>query len=127
MKFEEIYGEFEKIDLENKSPLKVLTGVYDIVKSVNPIDCAHSIKECMGLYIRDCDSNWQPTEKKKFDDDVYGALKKNIDLEIQTPFNVITTLYEIMDSMGTITPINVVQNDLERYLRENKLSSMDDN
>lgn len=111
--------ELEKIDLENQSPLEVLTNVYGIMDSVNPVTCAHNIKDAMGLYIRGCDSEWVPTEKDGFIEDVYGALKKNIDLETQTPFKVLTGLYEVMEFMKPVEPVSSVKNALEQYLRDN--------
>lgn len=119
MKIDGFYVAFKEIDLENQSPLEVLTTVYGIMDSVDPVTCAHNIKDGLGLYIRDCDSEWSPTEKDMFIDEVYGALKKNIDLETQTPFEVLTELYEVMDFMSPVEPISSVKEALEQYLLDN--------
>ena len=120
MNISEIYGALsEKIDLTNQSPIEVLTKMHDVMDSVDPKNCAHTIKDGIGLYIRDCNREWEPTEKNTFNDDVYGALSEKIDLTTQTPFQVVTELYEIMDFVGTVTPVGTVNEALGRYLRDN--------
>ena len=127
MSINDIYGALrENIDLTTQSPLEVLATVYGIMDSVAPVTCVQNIKEGIGLYIRDCDNKWEPTEKNTFSDDVYGALRENIDLKTQTPFNVVTELYEVMDLVEPVTSVKSVNDALEMYLSENGWSPKQD-